>query len=348
MRTKLLIVDDVEINREILTDIFENDFDIIEADNGEDAINIIDSQKKDLVAVLLDIFMPKVNGIDVLRHMGRIGVISDIPVLMITTDDSSESENICLKIGATDFVRKPFSSSLVKTRVWNAVNLYSYKNHLEEKVRVQTEKLRATNHNIVSLLGNLVESRNLESGEHVQRVSKYTYHLALKMMELYSEYGLTVDKIDIIKDAAALHDVGKISISDTILLKPGKLTDEEFEIMKTHTSLGADYIKNVKGVWDDDYSATCYDIARYHHERWDGRGYPEHLKGDDIPISAQLVSIADVYDALISERCYKKAFSKEKAYDMIMNGECGNFSPKLLECFKECFPFGEVLTEVNV
>lgn len=342
MKQGILIADDVELNREILSDIFEGEYNLIFAENGRTAREKINLYKDELCAILLDIFMPEVSGIDLLEELGADCTSLRIPVLMITTDTSLDSEKRCLDLGATDFIKKPFSDSLVKSRVNNAINLYSYKNNLEEKVAEQTAKIKRTNHAIVELLGNLVESRNYESGEHVQRVSTYTRMLAQKMMEKHPEYNLTPARIDIIVDAAALHDVGKISISDTILLKPGRLTNDEFEIMKTHTTLGSEYILGIKNIWESDYSKTSYDIARYHHERYDGRGYPEGLAGDEIPISAQLVSVADVYDALIHERCYKSAIPRDKAFDMIINGECGTFSPKLLDCFEECFPFENI------
>lgn len=342
MAQKILIVDDVDLNREMLADIFVEEYEVLTAANGYEASEIISKNKENIAAILLDVFMPGIGGFDVLKGMKRDNLLGKIPVLMITTDTSPDLEQKCLELGAIDFIKKPFSPVIVKARVLNAVNLYSYKNNLEDKVKEQTAKLNRTNHRIVNMLGNLVESRNLESGEHVQRVSGYTRELALAMMEKYPEYKLTSKDVDVISDAAALHDIGKIAISDSILLKPGKLTDEEYDTMKTHTTLGSDYIKSIVGVWDEDYYKASYEIARYHHERFDGRGYPEKLKEDEIPISAQLVSVADVYDALTHERCYKKAFSKKEAYDMIMKGECGTFSPKLLDCFKKCFPFSTV------
>lgn len=345
MKQSILIADDVELNREMLTDIFEEQFDILEASDGYETSEIISENKEKLCAVLLDLNMPGIGGMDILKGMKKDKLLTHIPVLMITTDSSLEIERKCLEVGATDFIKKPFDPVIVKTRVLNAVSLYSYKNNLEDKVSEQMSKLKKTNHKIVSMLGNLVESRNLESGEHVQRVSAYTRELAETMMAKYPEYGLTPKMVDIIADAAALHDIGKIAIADAVLLKPGKLTDEEFEIMKTHTTLGSDYIKTSAGLWDAEYYQAGYEIARYHHERYDGKGYPENLKEDEIPISAQLVSVADVYDALTHERCYKKAFTKTEAYKMIINGECGNFSPKLLECFKICFPFTSVEEE---
>lgn len=340
MKRTILIVDDVPLNRDVLADIFEEDYEVITAADGNEAISVLDEKTGKIAALLLDIYMPGKDGFEVLKHMRSNHMLTQIPVLMITTECSLDTEKQCLDLGAMDFIKKPFNAQLVFARVQNAVSLYSYKRNLEKKVHIQTARLKKINHCIVGMLGGLVESRNLESGEHVQRVSGYTKALAQKMMKLYPEYKLTEERIEIISEAAALHDVGKIAISDTILLKPGRLTDDEFATMKTHTTLGAEYISSITDVWDEEYSKVSYQIAKYHHERYDGHGYPEGLSGDDIPLAAQLVSIADVYDALIHERCYKKAFSKDEAFKMIMNGECGTFSPKLLECFKGCFPFG--------
>lgn len=199
----------------------------------------------------------------------------------------------------------------------------------------QAEKLRESNEKIIEILGTVVECRNLESGEHIKRVKGFTKILADCLMREYKEYGLTPWDVEVIAATSALHDIGKISISDNILLKPGKLTDEEYEYMKSHTTRGCEILEHIRGAWDEAFHQVGYNICRHHHERYDGKGYPDGLAGDDIPIEAQIVSIADVYDALISERVYKAAYSPEEAYRMIVTGECGVFSPKLLECFRK-------------
>lgn len=339
MKPTIMIADDVSLNVDMLMDIFEDEYDILTAMDGNEADALIHTYENRISAVLLDVNMPGKSGIDLLSEIKHSKDNSYLPVLMITTDCSSQMEQECLELGATDFIKKPFNPLLVKTRVRNSVNLFRYQNHLSDKLNLQNERLKRTNRGIVELLGNLVESRNLESGEHVQRVSSYTRALAYEMMKRYPEYGLDEEMVEIIADSAALHDIGKISIPDSVLLKPGKLTSEEFEIMKTHTTQGSEYIKDMIHMWAPEYVKAAYDIARYHHERYDGRGYPEGLKQDEIPISAQLVSIADVFDALIHERCYKKAFPLETAKEMIVNGDCGVFSPKLIECFLQCYPF---------
>lgn len=348
MRDNVLIIDDAKLNREMLKDILECEYSILTAENGRKGIDMLKRHKDEICAVLLDLNMPVMDGYAVMRQMEQNGYLKSIPVLVITGEKSIDVERKCFDHGVTDFIRKPFDNSLVIKRVKNVVDLFEYRNSLEEQVELQTktlkrqyemirrqaEELEQRNEKITDVLAEVVESRNLESGEHVKRVKSYTGILARELMKRYPEYNLTEDKVRIIESASAMHDIGKIAIPDNILLKPGKLTDEEFEHMKQHTSKGSETIENINGVWDETYKTYAYEICRYHHERFNGKGYPDRLKGDEIPVAAQIVSVADVYDALISERCYKKAFSKEEAFHMILNGECGIFSPKLMECFK--------------
>ncbi|MDE5819778.1 MAG: HD domain-containing protein, partial [Lachnospiraceae bacterium] len=214
-------------------------------------------------------------------------------------------------------------------------------------LKEQAEELERNNEEIIDILGTVVECRDLESGDHIKRVKTFTRILAEQVMEDYPEYDLTPEKVRIIESASALHDVGKIAIPDHILLKPGKLTAEEFDIMKTHTTRGSELLNNIKDAWDDTYGKYCYEICRYHHERFDGRGYPDKLEGEDIPISAQIVSVADVYDALVSKRVYKDAYGIGAACDMIVNGECGTFSPKILDCFSKVRAAFEETVRVN-
>ncbi|MDE6917527.1 MAG: HD domain-containing protein, partial [Lachnospiraceae bacterium] len=296
--------------------------------------------------VLLDLVMPVLDGFGVMKIMGRRGYLKHIPVLVISGETAVDTERKCFDYGVTDFIRKPFDNELVLRRVRNMIDLFTYRNCLEEQVEDQTrtlkrqyemicrqaEKLRQRNEKITDILAEVVESRNLESGEHVKRVKSYTRILAEELMRQFPEYGLTPEEVHIIESASAVHDIGKIAIPDNVLVKPGKLTDEEFACMKSHTVRGCEVLDHID-VWDDRYKEYAYKICRHHHERFDGRGYPDQLVGDDIPIEAQIVSVADVYDALISDRCYKKAFSKEEAFHMITEGKCGVFSPKLIQCF---------------
>lgn len=346
---KILVADDAEINREILSEMLSADYEIEMAEDGVKALNILEKCIDEISAFLLDLHMPKVNGFTVLDEMKKRDWMKKLPVLVISAEDSMSAEKHCLEMGVADFIHRPFEESIVKNRVRNIIDLYSYKNKLEKKVEKQTialrkqcgllqqqaEVLKKNNEKIVEILATVVENRNLESGQHIRRVKGFTRILACQMMKRYPEYGLDESMVEKIVSASSLHDIGKIAITDKILLKPGKLTDDEFEYMKSHTTRGGEIINSIEDIWDDDYRKLCYDICRYHHERYDGKGYPDGLSGNEIPVSAQIVSVADVYDALVCERIYKDAIPKEKAYHMILNGECGVFSPKLMECFRK-------------
>lgn len=333
MRNTILIIDDVEINREILTDILCEEYDIITAPDGVVGMEMINRERDKLVAVLLDLVMPNMDGYEVLEELKSTDFMTEIPILVISTEESSLSEKECFSAGVSDFIHKPFNREVIMTRVSNTVNLYQYKRHLEKTVAEQTQIIKDRSDGVVLLLAELVETRDIESGSHVKRVQGFTRILARRLEDKYPVYGLTDDTIEKIVSASALHDVGKIGIRDAILLKPGRLSEDEFEEMKKHTLIGADFIKRSDNAWDEDYNKVSYEIARYHHEKFDGNGYPEGLKGNEIPISAQIVSIADVYDALVNKRCYKEAFAKEKAFEMVLEGECGTFNPDLVDCF---------------
>jgi len=349
MKRNILIVDDIPMNREILSEILEDEYNIIEASDGIEAMGIINDPESHIDVILLDILMPRMDGFEVMSTLKDMGMSEKVPILVISTEQSVKVENKCFDYDVADFIRKPFDHNLVRKRVSNVAQLYTYKKELEDRVEVQTQTLRKqyklllkqadklgrNNRDLIDILATIVESRNLESGEHVQRVKEYTKILALQAMKDYPEYELDETNVEHISAASALHDIGKICISDTILLKPGKLTPEEFDEMKLHTVKGCELLDEIRkrDIWDAAYDKACYEICRSHHERYDGHGYPDGLQGEEIPISAQLVSIADVYDALVNERVYKKAIPKDEAFDMIINGKCGVFSPKLLSCF---------------
>ncbi len=348
MKNTILVVDDIEMNRDMLRMILESDYSVMEAENGKQALDIIMREKDHLSAILLDLIMPEVDGFGVMQQLKDREIMGKIPVLVISGDTSIEVENRCFDFGVSDFIAKPFNNFIIKQRVKNVVGFFEYKNELEAKVeeqtgvlrkayrtlRMQTDQLKRRNEEIIDMLGTVVEYRNLESGEHIQRVKGYTRILAERAMKEYPEYGLTQEVIDTIVAASALHDVGKITIPDKILLKPGRLTKDEFEYMKSHTIRGCELLDAIKNNWSGKSMEASYEICRHHHERYDGKGYPDGLAGEDIPLSAQLVSIADVYDALVNERCYKDAYSTQEAFRMIVNGECGVFSPKLMEVFR--------------
>lgn len=349
---KILIVDDIKLNREMLTNILKDEYEIVEANNGVEAWEIIIKERKSLFAVLLDLNMPEMDGFQVIEKMRQNKLMDSIPVLIISVENQKETERKCMELGVADFISKPFDNLIVKKRVQNIVNYYTYKNHLEEKVenqmitlrkqykvlQVQADKLQKKNDEIINIVGNVAEYRSLESGNHIRRVKQYTRILGEYVKDNYPEYGITKEKLDIIVSASALHDIGKVAIPDSILLNPGRLTDDEFDYLRSHTIRGCELLEDFKNVWSEEYLKVGKEICRSHHERYDGKGYPDGLVGDEIPISAQLVSIVDVYDAMTNERFYKGALAIERVFYMITNGECGIFSPKLLEAFRKVKP----------
>lgn len=334
MRNKILIVDDMEINREVLAECFRDNYDILDAEDGYQAIEILESNN-DISAVLLDLIMPGMGGLEVLRHMNENGMIVHTPVFIITASDSNETLMQAFDLGAVDVITKPFLMNFLKCRIENVIELYRHRNDLEQIVNEQVERLSKLNQSMVETLATLIEFRDCESGEHVKRICGLTKVLMTKVSEMYPEYRLSKVEIDKIVTSSVLHDVGKISIPDSILNKPGRLTKEEYEIMKLHTVKGCEILTQIPNVMDDDVYNYSYDICRHHHERYDGRGYPDGLVGDEISIWAQVVSVADVYDALTSPRVYKAAFDHETAVKMIYNNECGVFNPKVLKAFSE-------------
>lgn len=336
----ILIVDDEEVNRAILDVMFRSEYEILQASNGEEAIALIEKDH-DLALILLDIVMPVMDGFGVLDYMKDHDILEKIPVILITSETVRNSEDRAYAYGIADVMHKPFYPDIVKRRAKNIIELYENKHNMEERlkeqeeaIRTQEQRIRANNEFMIDALSTVVEFRSLETGEHIKRIKYFTRVLLKYLQKYFPKYGITQEQIGEITRASALHDIGKIGISDAILLKPGKLTDGEFEIMKTHTTIGCDILESFYQEQDDEFYRYCYDICRHHHERWDGSGYPDHLSGEQIPLCAQVVAIADVYDALVSKRVYKGAYANSVAYDMIISGECGQFSPDIIECFK--------------
>ena len=331
-KSKILLVDDSKMNRMMLTEILGDSYHILEAENGRECLETLQAEAGNIALVLLDINMPVMDGFEVLKAMNANHTIEDTPVIMISSEDSDAAIRRSYELGASDYVNRPFDARIVYRRVTNTIKLYAKQRRL---VQMVSDQIRARENNtdmLVGVLSHIVEFRNGESGLHVRHIRIITELLLRRLLEISSRYSITAEQQDMIPLASALHDIGKIGIDEKILNKPGKLTPEEFEVMKTHSMLGAKMLHDLDGFAEQPLLQTAYEIARWHHERWDGRGYPDGLKGDEIPISAQLVSLADVYDALTSERCYKKAFSHERAVQMIQNGECGAFNPLLLQC----------------
>ena len=334
-KSQILLVDDSKLNRMILAEILGDGYHILEAENGQECLEKLRAEARNIALVLLDINMPVMDGFEVLKAMNANHTIEDIPVIMISSEDSDATIRRSYELGASDYVNRPFDARIVYRRVTNTIKLYAKQRRL---VQMVSEQIRARENNtdmLVGVLSHIVEFRNGESGAHVRHIRIITELLLRRLLEISSRYSITAEQQDMIPLASALHDIGKIGIDEKVLNKPGRLTPEEFEVMKTHSMLGAQMLHDLDNFAEQPLLQTAYEIARWHHERWDGRGYPDGLKGDEIPISAQLVSLADVYDALTSERCYKKAFSHEKAVQMILNGECGAFNPLLLQCLTD-------------
>lgn len=337
----LLVVDDIQMNRMILRYLFEDNYDVLEAENGVEALELINEHGDNIAIVLLDIVMPVMDGFAVLDELVATNYIATTPVILITGESDDEKALKGYKLGVADLINKPFNSDIVYRRVSNVIALYDHKRELErklaeqkEQLEEQAESLKQANQFVIDALCTTVEFRSLESGEHIKRI-----RLLIKILleDVKHFYPLTDEQIEVIANASAVHDIGKVAIPDSILQKPGRLTNEEFEIMKTHTLRGCEILSSLgyMQVQATEYYTYCYEICRYHHERWDGRGYPDNLVGDNIPIWAQAASIADVYDALTSKRVYKDAYSHEEAVRMILNGECGQFNPVILDCFKD-------------
>jgi len=335
VRDTILIADDVELNRVILRGVFEKDYNLLEAENGEQAMLLIKQYHATIAVVLLDLIMPAKDGYQVMAEISGGGYLAEFPVVIITAEDSAENEVRAFDLGASDIVMKPFEPHVVRRRVQNLVELNLHKMNQDELIEEQAAKLRESNSVMIDALSSIIEYRSIETGQHIKRIRLFTKVLLEDVAKNYPEYLLEDHKIAIIVSASSMHDIGKIGIPDAILNKPGRLTPEEFEIMKTHTVKGCEMLSNLDRMTDREYLQYAYNICRYHHERWDGRGYPNGLKGESIPICAQVVGVTDCYDALTSDRVYKKALAPEQAVNMILNGDCGAFSPKLLECLKD-------------
>lgn len=334
-KKKVLITDDSEINRSILSDMLGEEFEIIEAENGIEAISVLQTYNAEIALVLLDIVMPEMDGFEVLAVMNKNHWIEDIPVIMITAENAPFYVERAYDLGVTDFITRPFDGRIVYRRAVNTIMLYSKQKKLVGLVEDQIYEKEKRSNLMIEILSNIVEFRNGESGTHVLHIHVLTELLLGQLIRKTNSYKLTRSEISLIGIASALHDIGKIAIPESILNKPSKLTYDEFEMIKTHALIGADMLKNLPLRQQEPLVKVAYQICRWHHERYDGKGYPDGLVGDEIPISAQVVALADVYDALTSRRVYKEAYTHERALKMIFDGECGSFNPLLLECLKE-------------
>ncbi len=345
----ILIFEEDEATRARLAEIFKGKYKVLEALNEKEGLKLLREHATSIAVVILNIMIPAKDNFKVLKHLNEKKLMNRIPFIMITGDGTVEYERKGYDCGIVSYIKKPFSADAVKLLVDNMIKMFRYKGQLELMVKNQTEKLKEQNaalklmtekqkhmnEVIIDALSNIVEFRNLESEQHIKRFRKLSVCLGTCVMKLYPEYELTEEKIEIIGWASSMHDIGKIVIPDNIILKAGKLTEDEFEVIKSHTTKGAEIIEKTLHLDNKELCQYAYDIARHHHEKYDGKGYPDGLKGEDISIAAQIVSLVDVYDALTSKRVYKAAYETEKAYQIIMNGKSGSFSSKLLNAFTE-------------
>lgn len=331
----ILIVDDSALNRMVLIEILgKENYTFLEAENGQQAVELLDCHPE-VDLLLLDITMPEIDGFGVLEIMNQYHWIEETPVIMISAEDAYSFIERAYDLGASDYITRPFDARVVCRRVSNTLMLYAKQKRLVQMVAEQVYEKEKVSNTMISILSHIVEFRNNESGLHVVHIRTITELLLRRLRKKTDRYPLTEADISLISTASALHDIGKINIPEQILNKPGRLTKEEFEIVKTHSAVGEHMLRQIPFNQNEPLVKVAREICRWHHERWDGRGYPDGLKGDEIPISAQVVSLADVYDALTSERCYKAAFDHETALNMIVNGECGAFNPLLLECLMD-------------
>ena len=333
----ILIIDDDFVNRKILAKIFSDMYEIREAANGSAGLSEILTNRQKFCAIFLDVVMPGMNGIEVLRHLKKMKIPEKIPIFLITAEYEDEMAREAYRLGGMDVIIKPVVSYVVRRRVKSVVELFATRERLHTvidnqntELLKQAERISELNRGMIEALATAIEFRHEESGEHVNRI----YFITKFMLE-NTEFGenLSKEEINNIAVASIMHDVGKIAIPDAVLAKPGRLTKEEFEVMKTHTTQGVVLLERISQLRESAMFDYACDIARHHHERWDGRGYPDHLVENEISPWAQIVSLADVYDALSSKRVYKKAFSRNKVLEMIWAGECGVFNPQLLDSF---------------
>ena len=335
VKNPILIVDDSELNREILSAMLSDHFQILTAADGEECINMLRRYKNSLSVILLDIVMPGMNGFDVLAYMNRHGILDEVPVIMISGDNSEGFVRRAYDMGVSDYISRPFDAKIVYQRVYNIVKLHFRQRMLVSFVAKQAQEKERNSRTLIGILSQVLEFRNGENGRHVRNVRKVTELLLERLIAKTDAYRLTWQDRAVIATASVLHDIGKTAIDEAILNKPGKLSEEEYKLVKNHTVLGAMMLSKIQDSENEKLFQTAVEVCRWHHERYDGKGYPDGLSGEKIPISAQVVSLADVYDALISRRAYKEPLDHTSAVKMILNGECGAFNPILLECLAD-------------
>lgn len=334
-RFKILIIDDSEKNRGELTEMLKREFDVINASDAKQGIEMINKYGEDIALLLLEVKICGMSGFEVLTYMKHSGITGNIPVIMISDEKSESFIRRAYDLGAVDYIGRPFDFQTVYTRVLNTIKLYAKQRRLEKLVARNMVEKEKNNRMLIGVLEQVIEYRNGESGIHVSHIKILTEMLLDKLMQKTDKYNLSWSQRMMIITSSALHDIGKVGIEEKIINKTEKLTEEESNEMKMHTLIGAGMIENLDEYKDEELMQIAYGICRGHHERYDGKGYPDGLKGDDIPIGAQVVALADEYDRLVMGRPNKKSVSHEQAVNMIKDRECGKFNPILVECFLE-------------
>ncbi len=337
MLNTIILIDRDGPDHDSLISVLKEDYTVTEAGNTKEAIELIRHNIEHTAAILMDHFITRSDDYQLLKTIGQYNLHGRFPVLILCRDNTIPLEDELFQHGIAECLHAPFDPRLIRLRLKNVIRLYQYQStmHKQHKLlKLQSDRLSKNNETLIDVLGDIVEYRNVESGEHILRVKQYTNILANETMKRFPEFELTPERVAIITAASPLHDIGKIALPDNILMKPGRLTEQEYEYIKSHTISGCEILDNIDGIWSEEYSRVSKEICRSHHERYDGSGYPDGLRGNEIPLSAQIVSIADVYDALTNERVYKDAIPKDHAFRMIINGECGVFSPMLMECLR--------------
>ena len=335
---RVLIIDDNIISRVILSNIFNKEFEILEAENGKVGLELACRYCDSIAVILLDLVMPEMNGYEFIAEIKKRNMQSLIPIIVISADNDSSIESSILEQGAADMIATPIVPNVVRRRVENVISASNYRHNLESMTKSLASEIQQSNNMIVETLCSIIEQRSLESGQHIKRIRMFTDIILRYLAENCSDVNLDENMIEMISRASTLHDIGKIVIPDSILNKPSRLTPEEFEVMKGHAVEGAKLIRKFSFIRQKEYLEYAWQIAMYHHERWDGKGYPEGLSGDDIPLCAQAVAIADVYDALTTHRVYKPVVPHQKAVVMILNGECGVFSDRMKQALRNVAP----------
>lgn len=341
MRETMLVVGDVKKESAFLKQTFEKKYFVADTEDSKEAICYLEDHLSEMAMLFFDIHMPVDDRYDLIRYLKEHNCMKRIPIILITDEKKQELTEWEYDFEATDIISKPFVNGIIEKRINNILELYQYKYCTAEDTRKQKDtvkqkiiKLKEHHDNLLNILHDIITNRNVESVNHIQYVQGYTEILAQQYADLYPDSGMTKDRIEMIVQAARVHDVGKITIPDSITSRPGRLSQYELELLKVHTIKGSEIIKVISEIQEDEECIISYNVCRYHHEKYDGTGYPEGMKQDEIPIEAQIVGLADMYDVLVNATVNKKAFTPKEAFYKLMKGECGELSPQMKECLE--------------